>query len=240
MSSASDRAYEAIRTMILSGELTSGTQIREEALAARCGVSRTPVRDALRRLETELFIRRSDTQRSFVSDWSPDDIEQAFELRGMLESHAAHRAAERIDAAQLAQLKAINLALHRAVTAANPDVQGFLAYNRRLHDGVIAAARSPRLTSMLSRIVEQPIVWRTVENFGFNDLLRSHREHEELLAALERHDSVWAGSVMASHIRRAFHTYVDADRRTAAAVCPVTAISPLNLYPNMAELVHDS
>lgn len=239
MSSASDRAYEAIRAMILAGELASGTQIREEALAARCGVSRTPVRDALRRLEAELFIRRSDTQRSFVADWSPDDIEQAFELRGMLESHAARRAAERIEPGQLTELKAANLAVHRAITAANPDVGGFLVHNRRLHAGVIAAARSPRLTAMLARVVEAPIVWRTVENFGSGDLLRSHREHDELLAALERRDSVWAGSVMATHIRRAFHTYVDADRDTIRADGAAAANLGLNLYPDMADLAHD-
>lgn len=240
MSSASDRAYEIIRTMILSGELASGAQIREEQLATRCGVSRTPVRDALRRLEAELFIRRSDTQRSFVADWSSDEIEQAFELRGMLESHAAQRAAERIDALQLAQLRAANQALHRAVTAANPDIQGFLAHNRQLHDGVIAAARSPRLSSMLSRVVEQPIVLRTAEKFDRADLLRSHGEHEELLAAFERHDSVWAGSVMAAHIRRAFHTYIDAGRGSPAPTREKHQIPVLSLYPNMAEHAHDS
>ncbi len=60
MSRASDRAYSHIRSMILSGELQPGLQIREEALAELCGVSRTPVRDALRRLEAELFIRRNE------------------------------------------------------------------------------------------------------------------------------------------------------------------------------------
>ncbi|MDP4927437.1 MAG: GntR family transcriptional regulator, partial [Sphingorhabdus sp.] len=58
MSRASDRAYNHIRSMILSGELQPGSQIREEALAELCGVSRTPVRDSLRRLETEMFVRR--------------------------------------------------------------------------------------------------------------------------------------------------------------------------------------
>ena len=58
MSRASDRAYNHIRNMILSGELQPGVQIREEELAELCGVSRTPVRDALRRLEAELFVRR--------------------------------------------------------------------------------------------------------------------------------------------------------------------------------------
>jgi hypothetical protein len=67
VSRASDRAYEAIRSMILSGELPAGAQLAEEALAERCGVSRTPVREALRRLESDLLVTRTDTQRSFVA-----------------------------------------------------------------------------------------------------------------------------------------------------------------------------
>ena len=105
MSRASDRAYAGIRSMILSGELPAGAPLGEEALAERCGVSRTPVRDALRRLEAELLVKRNETQRSFVADWSLGDVADAFELRAMLEGHAARRAAERMDDATLQRLR---------------------------------------------------------------------------------------------------------------------------------------
>ena len=117
MSRASDRAYSHIRSMILSGELQPGLQIREEALAELCGVSRTPVRDALRRLEAELFIRRNESQRSFVADWSLDDLEEAFQLRAMLEAYAARRAATRISWDQLARLRSHNEAIQQAISA---------------------------------------------------------------------------------------------------------------------------
>ncbi len=212
MSSASDRAYGAIKAMILAGELASGSQLREEELAERCGVSRTPVREALRRLETDLLVYRSETQRSFVAEWSLDDIEQAFELRGMLESHAAKRAAERMTALRLEQLRDCNSAIRAAIAPRCPDVSDFLAHNSAFHRGITEAAESARLTKILARIVEQPIVWRTVQNFDREDLLRSHREHEDLLAAFASHDGVWAASVMATHIRRAFHTFSAAGR----------------------------
>jgi len=115
MSRASDRAYNHIRNMILSGELQPGVQIREEELAELCGVSRTPVRDALRRLEAELFVRRNESQRSFVSDWSLDDLEEAFQLRAMLEAYAARRAATRISWDQLARLRSHNDAIRAAI-----------------------------------------------------------------------------------------------------------------------------
>jgi DNA-binding GntR family transcriptional regulator len=210
MTKASDRAYAVIRTMILSGEITPGAQISEEALARRCAVSRTPVRDALRRLEADLLIRRNTSQRVFVSEWSRDDIEDAFDLRAMLEAQAARRAAERVDEEGLARLAAHNAAMGTAVNAPEPDIAQFLEHNRAFHEAVLDAARSPRLASLLSRLVEQPIIWRTAQNYNREHLLRSFREHEELLEAFHRKDGPWAASIMAGHIRRAFHVYLDA------------------------------
>lgn len=210
MSRASDHAYSAIRGMILSGELASGAQLSEESLAERCGVSRTPVRDALRRLESELFIRRSGSQRSFVAEWSLDDLEDAFELRAMLEGLAASRAAGRIKPVHLEQLRAHNRNIHAAIGAARPDVASFLEHNREFHAIILEAAGSPRLASMLGLLIEQPVVWRTAQHYDLENLQRSHHEHEELLAAFTRGDGTWAAATMTSHIRRAFHAYAAA------------------------------
>jgi DNA-binding GntR family transcriptional regulator len=210
MSRASDHAYTAIRAMILSGELSPGAQLSEEALAVSCGVSRTPVRDALRRLESELFIRRSESQRSFVTEWSLDDLEEAFELRAMLEAQAARRAATQINPLQLEQLRAHNRHIRDAVSLKQPDVMRFLEHNRLFHNIILDAARSPRLTSMLGQLIEQPVVWRTAQNYDRENLGRSHLEHEQLLAAFTSSDGEWAAAIMTAHIRRAFHTYAAA------------------------------
>lgn len=215
MSSASDRAYNHIRNMILSGELQPGSQIREEALAELCGVSRTPVRDALRRLETALFIRRSGSQRSFVAEWSLDDLEDAFQLRAMLESHAARRAATRISWDQIARLRIHNDGIKQAITAKTPDVPGFLAHNRQFHMIILDAAASDRLTGMLAQVIEQPVVLRTALQYDLENLMRSHREHDELVAAFDHRDGDWAAAVMTGHIRRAFHAYAEAHKKGA-------------------------
>lgn len=210
MSRATDRAYAGIRSMILSGELPAGSQLGEEALAERCGVSRTPVRDALRRLEGELLVKRNEAQRSFVADWSLGDVADAFELRAMLESHAARRAAERMDDATLQQLRDCNQSILRTVQADPPDIAGFLEGNREFHAIILETAQSRRLASLLGTLIEQPVMWRTAHQYGRDALRRSHGEHEELLAAFARRDGAWAEAVMAAHIRRAFHAYADA------------------------------
>ena len=215
MTRATETAYSTIKAMILSGEVRSGAKLSEEALAVRCGVSRTPVREALRRLESELLIHRSETLRSFVADWSSGDVEDSFVLRGLLESHAARQAAQRIDAGQLAELTDLNNRIFAAVSPKSPDVSVFVEHNRAFHAIVLAAAGSARLANALSRIIEQPIVWRTAQRYGRDNLLRSYREHEELLAAFACRDGDWASSVMSAHIRRAFHTYADAHAEQA-------------------------
>lgn len=210
MSRASDHAYTAIRGMILSGELPPGTQLSEEALALRCEVSRTPVRDALRRLESDLLIRRSESQRSFVADWSDDDIDDAFELRAMLEAQAARRAATRIAPVQLEALRHHNRLIGAAIAGEQADISAFLEHNRAFHEIILAAAGSSRLASLLTGLIEQPVVWRTAQNYDRVNLQRSHHEHEELVAAFDRRDAGWAASIMAGHIRRAYYAYLDA------------------------------
>ncbi|MEM1378462.1 MAG: GntR family transcriptional regulator [Pseudomonadota bacterium] len=212
MTKASDRAYDTIRGMILSGELSSGDALREEALAQRCDVSRTPVREALRQLEMDLMVRRTESQRSYVADWSMDDVADAFELRAMLESHAARRAATRITDLQIEELKSCNKAIFTAISQPKADVSTFLDRNRDFHALVLKAAGSPRLTSLLGALIEQPVVWRTAHHYDPEAFTCSHREHADLIVAFERRDGPWAETVMAGHIQRAFHAYADAHK----------------------------
>lgn len=210
MSRASEQAYAKIRAHVLSGAVRPNEQLTEDQLAQITGVSRTPVREAVRRLEDELLLVRSDTKRLFVADWSRDDIEEMFTLRQMLECHAAERAAQRLTREQIAALEAINHKLKAAIEQAQPDVARFLDANRAFHDVIIDAALSPRLAQLLAKLVEAPVVVRTARTYSREDLRQSARDHDELVAAFAAHDPDWARAVMASHLRRAFHTFARA------------------------------
>lgn len=210
MSKAADLAYKRLRAGILDGTLPPGSQLKEEELAELCGVSRTPVREAMRRLESEMLVRRTDTQRSYVADWSITDIDEMFTLRGMLEGYAASRAAQNMSAEKLAELQACNDALGKAVARKPaPDVEGFLRHNRQFHGIIIEASGSERLKTLLVRLVEQPIVHRTALGYDRSNLAQSHAEHEELIRAIGKRDTEWARTIMSGHIRRAFHVYAE-------------------------------
>ena len=208
--SASDRAYAEIRGLILAGDASPGAPLREEALADIVGVSRTPIRDALRRLEAELYAVRTPGGRLVVADWDSDDVAEMFALRAMLEGHAAARAARRMTPNLLAELKICNAAIEAAIAEPQPDIARFLTENRRFHDLILGASASPRLATMLAGLVEQPIVRRTATRYDRADLARSANEHGQLIHAFTAHDEDWARAVMTAHIRRALHAFQNA------------------------------
>lgn len=210
MTRASDIAYDKIRSHLLSGEVSPGEQLTEEKLAEITGVSRTPVRDAVRRLESEMLLVRNESKRIFVADWSRDDIDEMFTLRQMLEGHAAERAAHRITTEQIDRLDKVNRELREAVELIEPDVASFLNANRIFHEIITDAAQSPRLKQVLGMLVETPVVLRTARNYSIEDLRQSARDHDELISAFRAGDAGWARAVMGSHLRRAFHTFADA------------------------------
>lgn len=209
---AAERAYAEIRGLILAGDASPGTPLREEALADIVGVSRTPVREALRRLEAELYAVRTPGGRLVVADWDSDDVAEIFALRAMLEGHAAARAARRMTPAQIAELRDCNAAIEAAVARAEPDIARFLTENRRFHDLILNASASARLAAMLAGLVEQPIVRRTATRYDRADLARSANEHGQLVQAFSARDEDWARAVMTAHIRRALHAFQDASR----------------------------
>lgn len=208
MSKAATKAYDAIRTRILSGEFAPGSHLKEEELALVCGVSRTPIRDALRSLAADLYVSIVPNHGTFVNDWSMGDIEDIFTLRGMLEGYAARRAAERATVAQVQTMRqccdAIEIAIAREP---EPDIESFLSANRLLHQTITEAAQSERLSLMLGRLVEQPVVVRTAISYKRNDLRRSNDNHWELVSAMEARDEKWAEAIMVAHIHAAMHTY---------------------------------
>jgi len=207
VANASDRAYAEIRGLILAGDAPPGTPLREEALADIVGVSRTPIREALRRLEAELYAVRTPGGRLVVANWDADDVAEIFALRAMLEGHAAARAARRMPADTLAELRDCNARIEAAVAATPPDIALFLAENRRFHDLIIEAAGSARLSTMLAALVEQPIVRRTATRYDRADLERSAHEHGQLVQAFAAQDADWARATMTAHIRRALHAF---------------------------------
>ncbi|KPF92731.1 hypothetical protein IP81_05960 [Novosphingobium sp. AAP83] len=216
MSKASQEAYRKIRAGVLSGHFPPGQFVPEDEFAQFCGLSRTPVREAIAELVAEMLLQRSDTNRVFVPVWSDEDEEEMFTLRAMLESRCARRAARLITDEQIAALKShcdlIDAAIQRVDQGAGqgagePDVSGFVEGNRRFHAVILAAAQSERLGQLLRFVVSQVVVHRTAEQYTRADMEQSQRDHRDLVSAFMVRDEEWASAITNTHIRRAAHAY---------------------------------
>ncbi len=202
---AGSKAYGIIKPSILDGSFAVGLRLKETELTALCGVSRTPVREALRRLASEGLVVITPNVGAEVSGIAPVELEEVYTLRGMIESHAARRASSRITPEALARLRQLAALMERAVRNGTDSInRDFTPANAEFHHIILEAAMSPRLSSMASLVIEIPLTLRTLARYSPQDRRRSLHHHRELIEALEARDGVWAASVMKSHVRAAF------------------------------------
>ncbi|MBU2091229.1 MAG: GntR family transcriptional regulator [Alphaproteobacteria bacterium] len=203
---AVEQAYDFLKNAILSGEFTARMHLREGAIATQLGLSRTPVREAFRRLGAEGWLEITPNAGAKVAEWSPRDIEEVFEVRMLIESRVAGRAAQRATEAQIERLRA--LAEQMSVMAECP-VDKVLdersAVNAQFHDLLVEAAGSQRLKRLLDLVVEIPMVKWVFGSYQPAEVRRSAAHHHEIVAAVEAHDAEWASAAMKSHILSAHH-----------------------------------
>lgn len=206
MSQAGDRAYQVIREAILTGALPPAQRLKEAELVARCGVSRTPVREALRRLAADDYVTLARNRGAQVKAWTRNDLEELFDLRAVLEGHAAGRAATRVTDAELDRMQESIDEMDTLLASGlgRPEqTEAFLRLNWALHKGVWAAADSLRLRTALMRLIDHAVVARTARRYSSERLGRSQQHHHELVAALRARDPAWAEAIMRGHIRAA-------------------------------------
>ncbi len=201
MERAVDRVYSHIRAAILDGRFAPGARLGEAELAEVTQASRTPVREALRQLEVEGLVEVLPHRGARVYQFTSDDLEEIYDLRMTLEALAAGRAASRISDAQLDQMS--ELCDRMEAAALDDDLELVATANMEFHAIVRTASASTRLTSMLSAVIQLPLMMRTFHRYAPEDLHRSAGHHRELIAALRARDEVWADAVMRSHVRAA-------------------------------------
>ena len=207
-------AYDAIRQAIVEGGYRPGERLVEQRLAEAHGLSRTPVREALKWLEAEGLIRIEPHRGAVVRPITLDDIRDIYELRAELEGYAARRAAARIDATALAEMASAIDAFEAAVVdAAHGDLEAVRAVNaanRRIHDAVVTAAAHDRLAQLLHRTVDVPLVFEAFRRFDRAELERSNQFHRLVHRALVAGDAARAEALMREHIAQGRDVLLDA------------------------------
>jgi DNA-binding GntR family transcriptional regulator len=207
-----ERAYEQIRAAIVEGRYGRGQRLVEQRIAAEWSLSRTPVREALRRLDAEGLVVIEKHRGAIVRPLATTEVLDLYGLRIQLESYAAGLAAERITPVELDDLRravehfgAVQGRLTgRGGSDANSieDARRLNAANRPVHDLIVAAAHHHRLTTMLARTVDIPLVFSAFRAFDRSERERSDIFHRLILDAVAARDAPRATVLMAEHIRQ--------------------------------------
>lgn len=185
-----------LRELIVTGELAAGTPLRQRDLAARLGVSATPVREALRRLESEGLVHTDLHRGATVADSAFGATEENYLIRATLESLAAELAAKHVTEEQLAAIETINAKIS-GLAEHDP---GYGSLNRDFHFAIYAAAGSPVLVSLMR------MLWQAMPEGP--KVARTHRdsaaEHAAIVDALRAGDSTRASELTHHHIVTAY------------------------------------
>lgn len=201
------QVYVELRAAILHGVLAPMERITENQIAARFGMSRTPVREAFRRLEAEGLIHVVPQRGSFVSQPSLEGILEIYQIRTPLEAMATRIAAETIEPGPLRRLEEI-LALEQDRTR-RLSAERSLRLNREFHAIIFACARNRRLAAMLASLQDEVHRVRVLWPSTVARLDETWKEHAAILAALKAHDPAAAERCMRQHLERARASTLD-------------------------------
>ncbi|MEC7257858.1 MAG: GntR family transcriptional regulator [Pseudomonadota bacterium] len=198
---ATEQAYHIIRSDILTGKLAEGERLTETRLSEDLGLSRTPIREAIGRLIIEGFIDRQKGYTTRVAYFPQDEAEQIYEIRRLIECYSVERAARLATEEDIAELRRV----HAAMKADTPPRdkaahQRLTAANEAFHRAIVNAARSPRLTALMTTALDVSMVVRTYSMYSEKDLERSLNHHEEIIQAIEARSPKWASSIMSAHL----------------------------------------
>jgi DNA-binding GntR family transcriptional regulator len=193
-----DRAYADLRDRLVTLRIAPGAPIDEDVLGGELGIGRTPVREAIKRLALENLVTVFPRRGTFASEINITDLADISDVRVTLEGHAAYRAAQRITAAQRAELEELLGELARS--HGSDDIEALMTLDARVHRFVHRSAGNPYLEETLGRYFNLSLrIWHLVLE-RLPHLFTRVGEHGDLLAAIAAGEADRARAIVAEHI----------------------------------------
>jgi len=219
-----DYIADALRAAINNGQLEDGAVLNQVELAEHFGVSRVPVREALRRLEAEGLVDASAHRRAVVSGLSPDRVAEIYELRGLIEGHLGEKAVPHVDRRRLATLSALNREMRDV-----RDHQRWLELNREFHETLYEPAGRPAALELLQSLRQrgERYVQMWTRGRGLERPVEAAREHAAIVRAVRRGD--------AQATREAIMSHIDSTRDAIMALAPRTGTGSVEEPPDGAD-----
>ncbi|BBL79178.1 GntR family transcriptional regulator [Rubrobacter xylanophilus] len=194
---------ERLRGLILEGEYGPGERLIEEQLAEKLQVSRTPIRQALTRLEAEGLVEIFPNKGAMVCSFSIEDVRDIYDLRAVLEGYAARRAAERIGKEELERLGELAGEMEKIAERFSDheeETRALVSLNNEFHNAVVVASRNKRLERLVRNTVQIPLVFKAFFWYGPYERMISNHYHRQIVGALASRDPERAEILMREHI----------------------------------------
>ncbi|MCT4593287.1 MAG: GntR family transcriptional regulator [Anaeromicrobium sp.] len=202
-----DVVFDHLRNSILNGELKPGERLMEVQLAGQLGVSRTPVREAIRKLELEGLVVMIARKGAYVADLSVKDILDVIEVRSVLEGLAASLAADRMSGEDVSELKEISNKFKACFEEENAD--GMIEQDRKFHECILKSTRNSKLIQINQGLQEQIHRFRIIYFSEYSQAKDLLEEHEEILNAIIRRDPIKAKEIAATHVENIGNSIVE-------------------------------
>lgn len=193
-----EQVAEQLRARIYAHELAPGAWVDEQAIAAEFGISRTPLREALKVLASEGLVQLKPRRGCYVAELSEQDLDEIFPVMAMLEGRCAFEAAAKATPADIARLDALHAQLE--IHAATNDADRFFEANQAFHDALQELAGNRWLRQLIVDTRKFIKLTRRDSLRLDGRLKQSLAEHQAIMAALHRHDAGEAGRLMHDHI----------------------------------------
>lgn len=201
--------FETLREAIIQGNFEPGERLMEIQLAEELGVSRTPVREAIRKLELEGFVVLMPRKGAYVAGVSHKEIADVFEVRAALEALAAGLAAERATAEELEDMERVSLHIFEAV---NSQIDNVVERDADFHDLIYKASRNQRLIQIVTLLKEQLQRYRTTSLSQPGRLKHAVDEHKGIIEAISERNVELASLLAREHVETAEQTFLSALR----------------------------
>lgn len=200
--SSSEQAYVALRDQILTSERRPGEALKERDLCAELNVSRTPVREALRRLVADGLVEMQPRRSIVVARFNEEELAEIFELGIVLESFVAGLAAKKATDADIAALRDLAAQMENLVVDDQPvPSDAYATLDQAFHARIAQAARNPRVTQMLQQTVSLRLLMNVMTKYSHHDFENSLSHHRMIVSAIAARDADWAQNAMGGHIR---------------------------------------
>jgi DNA-binding GntR family transcriptional regulator len=191
---------DGLRTLINQGELAPGVRVPERALCERFGVSRTPLREALKVLAAEGLVELLPNRGARIATLADEHLMHLFEVIGALEAEGGRLACERISADALAEIQGMHYRMYAHFL--RRELPDYFALNQAIHNAIIAASGNPVLVATYASLSGRITRARYMANRLNPDRWQSAMdEHEVILAALVQRDSARLGSLLVRHLQ---------------------------------------